>query len=453
MKIISIIILRKKLYLKYKIYIYIIFLIIYLKKIKVLIYNENNNPKISVFIPIYNREKYLERSISSVQNQNLKEIEIIAINDGSIDNSLKILKKLMKKDKRIKIFNNDRNHGPLYSRAMGILNSTGYYLMNLDSDDKLVDDYSLKILYKNQKYYKTDIIYYLIKRVPLFKNQTKLYDYINKNQLNSEDYIITNKLIKRELYLKVFQILKSRIYGPKWIIHDDNIWNTLVKKYSFSSSIIHKYIYYYKRNLDSLNFKFNSALDLISRIYRLESYQKYDSKSDIIGFPIKLNSIMKVFDNNEIDYIYKEIRNKLKHIIIEYININYKYLDRKYLKELIYIINKISNKKFIILYNKNFIPIYYSTFKKIIKFLKKKRQKYLFVSDNNISKILNYIFPNDILIGFNDVFIGDNSKIIINLSKYNKFVILVSHNSIIDKYNDFKNNSNFIFKKIKINIF
>ena len=94
-------------------------------------------PKVSVFLPIYNKELYLNRSINSIQNQNLKEIEIVAVNDGSTDYSLKILKQLSKNDKRMKIINNDRNHGLLYSRAMGIINSSGEYLMNLDPDDKL----------------------------------------------------------------------------------------------------------------------------------------------------------------------------------------------------------------------------------------------------------------------------------------------------------------------------
>ena len=67
-------------------------------------------PKVSVFLPIYNKEKYIKRSISSIQNQTLKEIEIVAVNDCSTDNTLKILKQLAKNDSRKKIINNDKNH-------------------------------------------------------------------------------------------------------------------------------------------------------------------------------------------------------------------------------------------------------------------------------------------------------------------------------------------------------
>ena len=64
-----------------------------------------NKSKISVFLPIYNKELYINDCIRSLQNQTFKNIEIIAVNDGSTDNSLKILKKLSKKDQRIKIIN------------------------------------------------------------------------------------------------------------------------------------------------------------------------------------------------------------------------------------------------------------------------------------------------------------------------------------------------------------
>ena len=127
--------------------------------------NEGNNsfksslqPKISIFLPIYNKAKFILRSIESIQIQTLKNIEILAVNDGSTDNSLKILKKLSKKDLRIKIINNDRNHGLLYSRAMGILNCTGKYIMDLDPDDKLKDKFNLEKLYYKIKKTKSDLI-------------------------------------------------------------------------------------------------------------------------------------------------------------------------------------------------------------------------------------------------------------------------------------------------------
>ena len=110
-------------------------------------FDQHKIPNISIFLPIYNKALFLNRSIKSIQKQTLKNIEIVAVNDFSTDDSLKILKKLYKKDKKIKIINNDRNHGLLYSRAMGILNCTGEYLLNLDPDDKFYNLRNLEYLY------------------------------------------------------------------------------------------------------------------------------------------------------------------------------------------------------------------------------------------------------------------------------------------------------------------
>ena len=80
-----------------------------------------SSPKISIFLPIYNKANYIQKSIRSIQIQTLRNIEIIAVNDFSEDNTLEILMNMSKKDFRIKIVNNDKNRGLLYSRAMGIL--------------------------------------------------------------------------------------------------------------------------------------------------------------------------------------------------------------------------------------------------------------------------------------------------------------------------------------------
>ena len=132
-------------------------------------------------MPIYNKELFLERSISSIQKQSLKNLEILLVNDCSTDNSLKILKKFSKNDYRIKVINNDRNHGLLYSRAMGILNSTGEYLLNLDPDDMYSNKFVLEILYKKAKKNKTDLIIFKLKKL-----------YINKIEISQLNKIIKN---------------------------------------------------------------------------------------------------------------------------------------------------------------------------------------------------------------------------------------------------------------------
>ncbi len=93
-----------------------------------------DNIKVSVIIPVYNVEKYLRQCLDSVINQTLKDIEIICVNDGSTDNSLKILEEYASKDNRIKIINKE-NGGLSSARNAGLAASEGKYIHFLDSDD------------------------------------------------------------------------------------------------------------------------------------------------------------------------------------------------------------------------------------------------------------------------------------------------------------------------------
>ena len=96
----------------------------------------NNNPKISVIIPVYNVEDYLEECLDSIINQTFKDLEIICINDGSQDNSLNILEEYAEKDNRIKIITT-KNQGLSAARNRGLENITGDYVYFIDSDDYL----------------------------------------------------------------------------------------------------------------------------------------------------------------------------------------------------------------------------------------------------------------------------------------------------------------------------
>lgn len=90
--------------------------------------------KISIIVPVYNVEKYLEKCVKSIINQTYTNLEILLINDGSTDNSLEICKKLIKIDDRIKIFD-IKNSGVSFARNFGVENSTGKYIVFVDSDD------------------------------------------------------------------------------------------------------------------------------------------------------------------------------------------------------------------------------------------------------------------------------------------------------------------------------
>ena len=340
-------------------------------------------PKISIFLPIFNKERYLIRSINSIQIQSLKDIEIIAVNDCSTDNSLKLLRQLIKKDIRIKIINNDRNHGLLYSRAMGIKYSRGQYLMNLDPDDRLEGKDNLKTLYNKAKKSNLDYVRYLTKRIPRNEGEIEKYNMINKMQLEVEDFLITNKFIKKEIFLMAYNYFYKEIYGPKWNFHEDTIWKLLIQKFAKTSGILSKYIYIYKRNDYSLNMEIGSPIEIKNRIYRLKKYNKIN-------------------ENNNND---------------SYINY-YKY----------YIINKISDNKIILFFNSynksliDYLPI--STIFKVLQ--KNNRRKIISIDiNNNKNNIINYIYSNDILIGIEkEIIYNINYKKILEYYKNNKIIIL-----------------------------
>ena len=238
-------------------------LIIYLFISKYPQYSTKNTIKISVFLPIYNKENYLAKVIENLQNQTLKDIEIVALNDCSNDSSLEILNNLSKKDQRIKIINNDKNHGLLYSRAMGILNCSGEYLMNLDPDDEIKGEDSLEYLYKQSKYLDLDIISFnaldkksnsIIKCIGkniMYKQPDLFYSLFNRNNVIRE-YAIWNKLIKKEIYLSAYEDFKDEIYNGKWNYFEDDVWNILVHRYAKSKKCVDKLVYIYNNNMDSL---------------------------------------------------------------------------------------------------------------------------------------------------------------------------------------------------------
>ena len=97
---------------------------------------ENQSEKVSIIVPVYNMEKYLDECLKSVENQTYKNLEIICVNDGSTDGSLKVFENHAEKDDRIVIINQE-NQGVSEARNNGIKAATGKYVYFLDSDDIL----------------------------------------------------------------------------------------------------------------------------------------------------------------------------------------------------------------------------------------------------------------------------------------------------------------------------
>lgn len=103
--------------------------------------------KFSIIIPVYNRENYIKKTLESVLNQSYGSLEVICVNDCSVDGSLKILEEYACKDSRIKIISHTENKGPHCARKTGVEHSSGDYILFLDCDDTLTVE-TCKILHK-----------------------------------------------------------------------------------------------------------------------------------------------------------------------------------------------------------------------------------------------------------------------------------------------------------------
>lgn len=106
----------------------------------------NQQPKVSIVVPIYNVESYLERCIQALLNQTLKDIEIILIDDGSPDHCPQICNEYAQKDSRIKVIHK-KNAGLGYARNSGLEIARGKYLAFVDSDDYVEANMYLSLIH------------------------------------------------------------------------------------------------------------------------------------------------------------------------------------------------------------------------------------------------------------------------------------------------------------------
>ena len=114
---------------------------------QIIVQNEiNYEPKVSVIIPVYNVEKYLSKCLDTILNQTLNEIEVICVDDGSTDNSLRILKEYAQRDRRVTVVSRE-NKGVGYSRNEGMKLATGEFVAFMDPDDYYPDASVLEVMY------------------------------------------------------------------------------------------------------------------------------------------------------------------------------------------------------------------------------------------------------------------------------------------------------------------
>jgi len=169
---------------------------------------KKNDIKISIIVPVYNVEQYLEKCLTSLVKQTLKGIEIIVVNDGTKDNSQKIIDKFVKKYKKVKSFIKE-NGGLSSARNYGLKYASGEYIAFVDSDDYVEKD-MYEIMYKKAKEQEFDMVVCNLKYIYPDK-EIKAYSNIKKDIFKKSEIkkcmaniypAAWNKIYKKELFSK-----------------------------------------------------------------------------------------------------------------------------------------------------------------------------------------------------------------------------------------------------------
>lgn len=292
--------------------------------------------KISIIVPVYNSEKYLEKCISSLIYQTYKNLEIILVNDGSTDKSKDVINKFFKKDSRIKVINK-KNSGVSDTRNIGINASSGDYLLFVDSDDYIDPEY----VEKSVQYIELNNLDYLkcsyIELVGSIENRISYY--------NSR--IFTKEEIIHEISISDnFSSIGGVFVNKNIIINNNIVFNN---KYKHGEDLLFNYNCIIKSNkvgyLNKCNYYYVKNNDSVSNSIKIENVYKYaDDNLSVIN---KLNKIDSTYKSNK---LLKKLNLVAKKCVFN-CKVNYK----EYKKFLKYIY---TNEKFAcLLYNVNFKKI------------------------------------------------------------------------------------------------
>ena len=303
-----------------------------------------DNCKISIVIPVYNVEKYLQECVDSVVKQSYKNIEIILVDDGSKDNSPKLCDELAKADDRIKVIHKE-NGGLSSARNTGMKVITGDYFVFLDSDDYWVDLDFLKNIVNEKLIMKPDIIVF-----GYLKYKKLLEEYTRNKDLENQINCVT----KRETFKQL--ILNDKLHSPAWnkifsskllskdtffiegIYSEDIDW--IARMIILANKIMYydDYIYFYRENENSITHSITrkNIIDLVGQIKRVVAYSEkiknedyyewymnycayqyitflnnvvtIDKKEDVSEFVEEMKSytyLLNYHNNKKVDLVYK----------------------------------------------------------------------------------------------------------------------------------------------------
>jgi glycosyltransferase involved in cell wall biosynthesis len=279
---------------------------------------ENNNdfykrkkPKISIIITVYNQKDYIKSAYTHIQNQQLKDIEIIFVDDASTDNSSMVIKELMNIDERIIYLKNDINKKQFYSINKGVINSKGEYILSVDPDDFLLNNILIKA-YETAKFYDLDVLeFYILSHLSLWDVKYQSGIICGNSNVRNIFYFgktrnLPDKLIRRSIFLKAINFMPKEIYNEDYQSHTDD--TTFFGIIHFANSY---------GFLEQIGYFYNTSPKRKPKILLLKD------KNTLANEELKsLFNIMKYFiiktDNNSIEknfiafrFFYDKVRKKL----------------------------------------------------------------------------------------------------------------------------------------------
>ena len=235
-------------------------------------FKKSNNPDVSIIMTIYNQAHCIHKGIRSIQNQSLKNIEIILIDDCSLDNSTDVIKQYQKEDPRIILLNHDTNEGEIKSRTDGIRKAKGKYITIVDGDDALIHKDILKNCLFIAEKGKFDALEFPAGLYGGGKMWMKVYDYNKNIKINVDNiiyqpelktkfvvtndninYVISNRLIwgkfiKREIFKKILTFIGTE-YTDDYINEAEDTFMTISLFHLAKSYYIMKeFGYYYSKD-------------------------------------------------------------------------------------------------------------------------------------------------------------------------------------------------------------
>lgn len=231
-----------------------------------------DTPRLSIIIPCYNVEKYLDRCVQSVINQSMKDIEIILVDDASPDRVPEKCDEWSRKDARVRVIHKAVNEGLGYARNAGLDVANGEYVAFVDSDD-YVDSRMYDTLYAASQNGKVDVVYCGLRQELQTHQFKSIHDYdgvtefdADKAKLVAISFIGKTEITDRKLFMSVWhgiykrEIIKEnriRFYSERDILSEDLPFQVEFCSKAQTIKFIPDILYTYCLNMNSLSRSFN----------------------------------------------------------------------------------------------------------------------------------------------------------------------------------------------------